>query len=465
MERQSNSLNVLAAIYKLYIFFMPFSQFTFINTSSAIVKYFLFSISCFFLYIGLALIIFGTKKLIITPLYRELVVLYAFMVIYSVIAAIVLYIPLGTKYGETTFDAIAGDIVFYFVVLLNIYFNAYCLTYIVEFRSLKKILWADVKILLLLGYIQLGTIFFGGPFSAIYTLLQQIFRLYNVQSVAEDNKGVTFFGSELSAASNLFFVIIPFVISVILAKETRKHERVKAYICMILFFPLFLTSNSSSVKIGLFFTIVMFTLLRFKEHYYKWLFAVANIIGISFVVIWGTDIINKIAINTNEFWYILLGKAFDTSNLSSAMRFSGMKNFLWILQNFPLTGVGNGIQGFFYENNLQPWAYQSPEVQAVIAGKSGVPNGGSAFWTAYLTGFGLIGLFFLWKVIKEYYWSVKCRGIKDSSYYIFICGILVFSFQAWMVIGIKQNLSAMFLLSIPVMWSYKCKLGKDKEGI
>ncbi|MGM9979709.1 MAG: hypothetical protein ACI33J_13000 [Clostridium sp.] len=387
--------------------------------------------------------------------------LYCYMSLASIFMATILYYPLGSKYGENTFDCILGDIIFYFVVLLNVYFNYYCLSFVVKFKDLKKVIWIDIIILLILGYIQLFVIYGIAPFMVIYNILSDIFYLYPLTMSGE--KGITFFGSELSAASNLFIIIIPFLFSILLDKKESLKWKKRSIISLLLFLLLFLNTSSSSVYIGLIIIIVTVLCILINNKLYRAVLVLGTVIGLGTVIIYGTNLINSINNNINSgIWYIIIGKIFDVSNLSTAMRFSGMSMFIWIFIHFPLTGTGNGMQGFFYENNLQSWAYKSEEVKSVLSGARGIPNGGGAFYTAYLSGYGFLGVLMLFLFSKSYIKELKRKKEHlGYLYYLFFIGFSVFNFEAWTVMGIKQNLEVIFLLSIPFITnSYqenKCK--------
>jgi hypothetical protein len=372
------------------------------------------------------------------------------MSIFSIVAAAALYFPLGEMYGQTTFDCIEGDIVFYFVVILNIYFNYYCLSYVVDKQELGKVFMADIIILLILGYIQFLIIKGVSSLVPLYSALSQIFQLFDVTGRRES---VTFFGSEPASADELLFIIIPFLFSSLMVGNLNTRRKLKTTFLLLLFVPLFLCSTSSSVySTAIIALVTMLLLATRKEKYYKWIIVAGSIGGILLFIVYGTDIINSLR-NTFQFGtlsYIIFYKAFDTSNLSTAMRFSTMKNSIQIFLKSPLFGIGNGIQGYFYAKNLQPWAYASSEVQYILAGKKGIINGGGGFYPAFLSGYGLVGVFFLLRFIKPWIKQLRCKAMQlGYLYLIFLIGMAIFNFGAWSVMGIKQNLQVSFLLSIP----------------
>lgn len=98
----------------------------------------------------------------------------------------------------------------------------------------------------------------------------------------------------------------------------------------------------------------------------------------------------------------VLGKISDGTNMSTAYRSSTVINDVEIFKEFPIFGVGDGNQGFFYAQNLPSWALTSGslEVAAALSGSIGVLNGG-AFLPSIISGYGIVGaiLFGAWIIV------------------------------------------------------------------
>lgn len=88
----------------------------------------------------------------------------------------------------------------------------------------------------------------------------------------------------------------------------------------------------------------------------------------------------------------LLEKVSDETNQSTAYRTSTVTNDLKIFFDYPLLGVGEGNQGYFYKDNLDASVLNSnsSEVWSALNGEKGVLNGGS-FIPSLISGFGLVG--------------------------------------------------------------------------
>ena len=106
-----------------------------------------------------------------------------------------------------------------------------------------------------------------------------------------------------------------------------------------------------------------------------------------------------ISANTIDTLEAVLGKISDVGNQSTAYRTSTLINDIEIFKDYPIFGVGDGNQGFFYAQNLPSWilASGSTEALSALSGSIGVLNGG-AFLPSIISGYGIVGcvLFGVW---------------------------------------------------------------------
>lgn len=88
-----------------------------------------------------------------------------------------------------------------------------------------------------------------------------------------------------------------------------------------------------------------------------------------------------------------LVKPTNRANQSTAYRLSVIINDYRVFLRYPLFGVGEGNQGFFYAENVPSWIVSSGTTEAarVISGSRGVINGGP-FLPSLISGYGLVGL-------------------------------------------------------------------------
>ena len=238
-------VDLVKVIYKLYIFFLPFQMFSFLHFPGIFSNYLFINASSVFMWAGLLLIIMNGLRIPYNSGVKLFFNLYLFMVIYSLLAALILFFPFGELNGENTFRAVIGDIIFYFIVLCSIYYNWYCLSYIIDFRELKSVLYIESIFLLVIGYIQLSFIW---GVSGLYGLYSSIDSVVQLLEPSRLDRGVVFGGTEPSSAANVYLLIIPFHLTMI----WNNQNKMKNLLFILLYIPLFLSSNSSSVVILLF---------------------------------------------------------------------------------------------------------------------------------------------------------------------------------------------------------------------
>lgn len=451
-------INLEKSIYKLYVFFFPFQMFSFISFPSFLSRYLFINTSTLFMWLGVLVLVVKKLSLPYNHGIKSFSRLYGFMAVYSLIAAVVLFIPLGTLNGEDTVRACIGDIIFYLIVLISIYYNWYCLSFIIDFCELKIVMFFESFILLLIGYIQLGIISGIGGLTKIYNMIGQIVQLADTSKLG---RGVVFGGTEPASAANLFLLIVPYHLAVLLKDDNDFKQKALHLLMVIAYFPLIANSDSSSTLMMMFITLVTFLLIKINRgKWYTALVAVALVIGMSIAVGYGIDGFSSNIIRFQEgtLQYKLIGKIFDTSSMSNAMRSSTIINDMKIFFLFPFTGIGNGLQGYMYAENLPSWVLQSGEVQKLLNGSAGIVDGGGAFFPMYLSGFGLIGVFELFAFAKRYYWCYKNYGIENTEReYLFKSFLVLFLCGGWYGLGVEQNQYAAFLLSLPIIDSYSKK--------
>lgn len=126
----------------------------------------------------------------------------------------------------------------------------------------------------------------------------------------------------------------------------------------------------------------------------------------------------------------------------------------------PLLGVGNGLQGYFY-NKYFPMEFLSIAGSDVgefyeIA-QTGIANGG-CFWPGYLSGYGILGLLVLFnlvtKLIKQR--KLRCQNLGLFNE-MFIMGAICF-----IPLGMQGEAYSLyyawFVLAIPFMYFQKEEL-------
>lgn len=456
-----NLKGVQSKLYLLYLFFLPMGRFIDLGLPDTFQKYLLQNFCLFFFYLGGIFILFN-KQILRTSLpdiMHKWTKLYIFQVVYSLIAACVLYIPLGTLNGEDTFQASIGGIIFWFIVLCHLYYNYYGITRLITIKQFVSVLHASAFVLLLIGYLQFLVINVGGIFANIYILLSKFIVLLPIERL---NRGVVFFGTEPSSSSLVLVYIIPMIISLII-KPIEKNRRWREYLYILLFFPLFITSGSSTVLIMLLILVIATIIIVTKKKvFYK--FLLIGSLGIGAIVAFSYGIGNMkksigYSADTSSLEYLLFAKIRDTDNLSTMMRSSTIINDMRIFMNFPLLGVGDGLQGYFYNENLPKEFLVSPEVEDVFRGKLGIIDGGGAFFPCFLSAYGILGFIFLIPLIYKYlYFFYKDWRRLNNFDIMLMLFLIVFAVSGWFGLGIRQNFPVILMLILPLASSNLNKL-------
>lgn len=450
-------------LYKAYLFFLPFGYF--MKYDLPLQGYLFSMFSCFFFWPGCFLMFFNKSKKYYPPLLKGWQKMTLFQSIYTFALASILFIPLGPLYGENTIRACIGMIIFGIVVLLHISYNVYGFTHLITWNHAEKIFRKSIYVLLFVGYLQLASIKVGGPFSALYHALGTIFFLSE-----ELDRGVQFFGSEASAVATLFLFIIPYLIAKVLHSNYFNVWKNKDLLLLVLFVPLFITSNSSSVLMSMAMVVAVTVCIFFRYRgFYKVCLVGSLLSGMSVAVAYGLGDMKfqGKSVDQESLEYILLGKITDTDNHSTMMRSSSIVNDMKIFFKYPITGVGDGLQGYWYNENLPIIYLASTEVQELTSGKNGIADGGGAYFPLMLSAYGLIGIFFLFLFLGGYRkYIVPRRHEKDVPipivmFRIFIC---VFLSSAWFSLGVRQNFVVCFVLSLPIIYQATLMKTKKKEG-
>ena len=271
--------------------------------------------------------------------------------------------------------------------------------------------------MLIVAYVQLFMIW-GLPIAGIYDSLD-FFRILTGSRVVLTGRVMSVAGEPSYLASDLGTVIFPFLCTCNIMNIKKRLT----WLHIVLYIPIIYWTKSSAL-----FMVVAAIVLAWI--YYKFLTKSHNksnmdkpiiiILAVTMLLIIISCVYN-IPIVKDTF-----DKVFDTNNMSTAFRYSTVINDIKIFFRYPLLGCGNGIQGFFYNENCPDWAYFSYETQNSLNGYNGVLNGG-AFFPAYISGFGIFGLILLFLFLR------KCIKIASSHrkkmgflYYMYMMGLIAF---------------------------------------
>lgn len=362
----------------------------------------------------------------------------------SVVMAFVIQSIYGNHGSENAFQGIVG---------MLIYFLHYMLIFIYNFRvfqllsrqEINKILHIDCIALLTLGYIQV--LVMNGVGAGLYDRIN-IFGIVNPSSMLAK---LSLTGNEGATAGCIIGVfVVPFLLSQIIIGKRRYFIEVLLWLI-----PLYFTYSSTAyilfaTDVGVF---LFFLILKSDRPIQGFITLIIIILCVG--IIWSsliqTGILNEDQIN--DMSYLLFIKASDDKNGSTIARTIPLLVNWGAFTEYPFFGVGNGLQGYFYEKyfpNNALYAAGSDAVVFLKRSREVISNGG-IFIPSLLSGYGIVGclfiLVFVWKCIKN---NKLNKRANNNFYYLYIIAGIAF-----IVMGFQGDVYglyfAWFVISIPFM--------------
>ncbi len=448
-------------LYLLYIFCLPLGR-VFIRPEGLPTTLTVMPLSSIIMLIGVAALCLRRGKLPFTPRLGFFYALYAFMVIYSLVAAFIVSTDTPVSHNTSVILAPLENIVLYFVVLLSLFYNYYFLSYVYPVQRLFPIFDASCVMVIAMGYIQLGALLGAGALVSLYSFLGGILAVMPLDILIRMERGVTCFGAEPSSMALYCFILIPYMIASV---RLQKRRRTGHIVLLAMLLPLLVSSNSSSVIILLCMTGISSFIYFFKKRLIKWIIAGAFVTGAIVTSMYAIDAPQSISKNmsTDEksFEYITYGKIVDRKNYSTMMRSSTLAVNMKLFYTYPVTGVGLGVQGVFYNQYVPSWTKRSNEVKTLMKSSSPLSNGGGSFFPIMLSSFGIIGIIVFTIFLLKYRKSASSSVISSDMMVrcIWNVSIPTIILALWYVASPKLNESMIFIISLAVITAARSNSG------
>lgn len=362
----------------------------------------------------------------------------------SILMAFILTGNVPTISGETPLSAITTGLMWIVFDAAIVYYVSYCYA-----RCTGEYLNRVLDILLLLVLVISGIqalVMFGVPGSSA------LFNLINIGDWLSVFKQVSFerlvgVGSEPAAMSlSLGLLCLPYCYCRVANGGGTRYG--VAFILLLLFG--FLT-KATTVYVTIGFVAIGILLLNIRKIKSK--FAIVGIatgctiLAITFLVVSFMDV-RIISADVADTFETVFGKMNDVGNQSTAYRTSTVVNDIEIFKDYPIFGVGDGNQGFFYAQNIPSWvlASGSTETLNALSGSIGVLNGGS-FIPSIISGYGIVGcvLFLAWIVFCA---RTAVRRKKELGLYydMFVVAMFACAPISLMAISFQGAPTAIFLV-------------------
>lgn len=416
-------------IAKLYICLLTVRMITPLSFLTGIVgagaTYFDLIIHC----IGLFLMIFSSRGVIQLGSNGHLVKHFIGMIVYlnisSIIMAIILHEKLGTIDGEDTFTAIFGMLIYYTQYIFMIIYNNHIMQ-MFTIEEIKKIFDNIIKFLLILGYIQIAICLNIGGVSAVYDELN-ILGIFCPATYISTIMRIPLVGAEPASAGML---IGTFVLPFLLSNMIKEKASIKKIIYVILWLPIIYFTKSSTCYILVLLNIIIFCILYMKYSMVSpqkvVLIGIIAIISLTMIFVLLGGVAESEFVKQIE--YLLFNKISDRNNESTVTRTIPTYINMRIFAEYPLTGVGNGNQGFFYAQYYPAWGTISRNTFNEIRG---VADGG-VFIPSLFSGYGIIGTsIFALYFYKLFRFAKKNREKLENMYFMFVIAFFAFLFNGF----------------------------------
>ena len=397
---------------------------------------------------------FKKGKLMISKEIEYLIFMVMMWLLITVFDSFIFHRAFGTINGQDTFQAILGSSYFHLFYLMSFVVIVKYINTKNDYLIIEKAMDSVTDLSIFIGLLQLGIVFNLPLVRTLYSIIN-VFGIFVSDEFVSSTGRVMLTGSEPSSLGNLLCVfIMPYLFMQIHSSKKKTIYFYRLAMCYIFaFFSRSTTTYILIVVITIVFAIK--EIIETKPSKRRIVFLVSLpiiLILVIFFLVLGTPQLGFLGDEDDVYSirYILLHKVFDMNNMSSAHRWTTPINDLMVFKDYPLTGVGDGNQGFFYSQNISNDLAINIKTQAYLKGQYGVVNGG-AFFFAVLSGCGLLGQIPLFRFIKIYHHKYK-ESKNNNKYCMWFSYALVPIILALLTTGMAMPI--VFVLTIP-FWSVK----------
>ncbi len=459
---QTSKLEILIA--KLYLYFMPFRMFSQLSLLKSIFGVCANYMPFVFHVLGMLLWIRNENGKIgfhvsdVGPLLKSMGKTMVYLNLSSCAMSILIQLNYGNHGEENAFSGISGMLVYFAQYFFMFLYNARVFE-LLDRETINQILHRVCIILLFIGLFQVAVM--NGVGGAIYNKLN-IFG-----NLATNLPKLCLTTDEGSNAGRVIAIFVfPYLFSQII--QTGK----KIYILEVLIWliPIYYTKSSTAYILiaidVLVFSILLFFSKNSRRTKVEILLFVLIIFGCALFIMMETGILEDDI--TEQIHYLLFKKATDRSNGSTASRTVPLLINWGAFTEYPFFGIGNGLQGYFYEKYFPDWAYtvKGSDVGIFLErSKNGIGNGG-LFFPSILSGYGIVGCcviaLFVYKLIRMY---LRRKNENGNFRYMFLIAAAAFC-----VNGFSGDAYGMYwawlMLSLPLYDGKKDRLevAMEKEA-
>lgn len=422
-------------IFFLYLILIPIRLFSpFIELFESPLSYLAASNSFVFSILGLLIILldFFNRRIKFNKFILWFLALILILNISSLLNSIFINFKYGQLHGESSFQAVFGLLILYSQVSLIVFYNYYLIPkFTIGF--FKRVFNFYFFLLMISGYLQLYLIF-NPSFSSIYDSINILLIMRPSDFILSINR-ISAIGSEpASMVGIISFLVIPSELSNILEKKSTL-----SIFKILILLPIIYFSLSSTVYLGFIINLLIFSWFFIKKiNFPRKLFTIVSLIITGFFIY---------SILPPTLAYFIFDKIFDTQNMSTAYRTSTLINDFFVFLRYPIFGIGNGNQGFYFNSvNWPAYFFRSQEFTNAYNGELGIINGGS-FLPAFISAYGVFGIILTFVIFKKVFNLFSLNFNYSYIYYYTLLSIFTFLFVSILSSDIVGNYSILLSLS------------------
>ncbi|WP_172601588.1 O-antigen ligase family protein [Streptococcus porcinus] len=440
------TIDIEKMLAKIYLFLLPFRMISPLLFLNIVFKGASVNLDFIFNIIGIILCLISSKgkiKIIndeSSKLFNSFVLVVIFLNVSSIMMATYIQLRYGNYAGESAYSGIAGMLIYFAQYIAMILYNIRIIS-ILSVNEIRRVLSKISLFLLILGYYQVLTLSYKGVFlSALHSI-----DIFNVLWPGDFMPKLSLTGSEGASAGTIFSILIlPFLLS------SFYYTKKSRYILqLVVWIPVVIFMKSTSGYLMIIATLLFFLLLyNSKDNLSKIILFLAAVIVLLMFFTLGFNFFKEVL--PQNLRYMVFEKISDKTNGSTIARlvplYTNWKTFL----DFPIFGVGNGLQGYFYIKNYPIWALNAPGVTAKLfyeSAKVTIVNGG-LFFPSLLSGYGTTGIIlltlFLNQIRKKLFKYSKLKNFYLTYFKIAMPAIIICGFQSEFV----GNYCIWFIISL-----------------
>ena len=343
------------------------------------------------------------------------------------------------------------------------FFYVFCMfKYITMEKFIKGL---KIYILLMIGFTFFQFIVFVCNNNVLYSLYDAvnflgIFQQSSlIRRLVNAHQSYRAYGFSGEPGHNCIFVsciAIPLLSFEIVKKAKQKEQQNLLNIfCLVGVIVFGLLTRSPAVYIGMLINFLVFLVLFLKAKDVKKALKIAVSVSCALIVA-----IVFIVPYSREHVLSYFTKIVDFNNQSTVSHYSSVFNDFKVFAKFPVFGSGDGMQGYFYTDNIiNTFFSNNVEVQSLMNGQRGLIEGGAGV-PSIISGFGIYGIFIISIFIYKIYFHQF--DIKNQE---LLAKIFIFMTSTILIImlcvrsGLHRNYG-MFLLF--ALHGYSCNVNNKK---